>query len=155
MSFQFWRRWLIVVTGGVIVYGFSLIVLPHTMHTFFNALFFSSSDAIHAIAEETPEFIALVYGVLGAVIIGWMTALMSLLMGAFQQGQRSAWNTLTLSVALWYALDTGFSLYLGSVAHALFNTIFFVMFALPLGATYRQFYGDTPASERKPTQDAT
>jgi hypothetical protein len=70
-------------------------------------------------------------------MIGWMGALMSVLMtGAFQ---RSTWNTITLSVVIWFVLDTGFSLVIGSVAHELFNTLFLVLFAIPLSAIYRQF----------------
>ncbi len=135
MSIQFWRKWLIVVTGAVIVYGLCLILLPQVMHTLFNALFFSSSEVVRRLGEEADFFIALIYGVLGAVIVGWMTALMSILMSDFQ---RNTWNTITLSVVIWYILDTGFSLVIGSVSHALFNTLFFVLFAIPLGATYRQ-----------------
>lgn len=134
MSFQFWQRWLIVVTGGVILYGFGLIFLPHLMHTLFNTLFFSSSDSIRDFADESHNFIPFVYGVLGAVIIGWMVTLMSILLTAFHQP--FAWRTLTLSIGLWYLIDTGFSLYLGSVAHAVFNTVFLGLFAVPLAALY-------------------
>jgi hypothetical protein len=137
MSIQFWQRWLIVVTGGVILYGFSLILLPDVMQNLFNTLFFSAPGATYS--ADAQAYITLAQGVLGAVVIGWMLMVMSILVGAFRRGERSAWNTLALSLLCWFVIDTGFSLAVGNVAHALFNLLFLVMFAIPLAATYRQF----------------
>jgi len=137
MSISFWRRWLIVVTIAVIVYGLALMLAPQVMHGLFNTLFFASSDVVQQFGEQASAFITLVYGVLGAVIIGWMVALLSIIWG-MAQNPRSAWNTLMLSVVVWYALDTGMSLLIGSVSHAVFNTLFLVMFAVPLVGIYRQ-----------------
>jgi hypothetical protein len=128
----FWRRWLITVMVGVIVYGLCLIVLPQTMHRFFNTLFFASSNTIQHVGEANPEFIPLVYGVLGAVLIGWMVGLLALLLMTPPDSQRVTWQILVLSIGTWFSIDTGFSLYTGFIAHALFNVGFLVLFAIPL-----------------------
>ena len=154
MSFQFWRRWLIVVTGGVIVYGFSFILLPDLTQSLFNIIFFSSADASRLFSEDANAYIAFAHGVLGAVMIGWMVALLPILAGPFKQGQRSAWNAIGFSVLVWYVVDTAFSLYSGVPANALFNTAFLVLFAIPLAATYRHFRLGNPMSARKAVQDA-
>lgn len=146
MSIKFWQRWLIVVTGGVIVYGLMLILLPQTTHTLFNTLFFASSESIRRIGTDSSHYVALVYGVLGAVIIGWMVTIMALLISSFPTQPRNTWNIITLSVVTWYIIDSGFSLVIGSLAHVLFNTGFFVLFAVPLIALYGHL-------RRKPVDD--
>lgn len=137
MSFQFWQRWLMAVTGGVMVYSAALILLPTVMQGLFNTLFFASSDLAGQFSDAANAYITFVYGVLGAVIIGWMVTFMSLLISAFQYAQRSTWRTLLLSVVIWYLIDSGFSLSVGNPAHALFNTAFLILFAIPLAATYQ------------------
>lgn len=136
MSFQFWRRWLILVTGGVILYALILIFLPEPMKNLFEQLFFSHESPIAA-NQGARSSATFVYGVLGAVLIGWMTTLLLLLIGPFQRPQRDIWNTLTVSIIVWYVIDSGFSVVIGIVSHALFNTGFLILFAIPLAATYR------------------
>lgn len=137
MSFQFWRRWLMGVTGGVIVYGLSLILLPGVARGLFNGLFFSSPEMAHLFIEETNIYTVFAHSILGAVLVGWMLTFMCILLWSFRPGNRDAWNTLVVSVVGWYIIDTGYSLYAGVMAHAVFNTAFLVLFAVPLAATYR------------------
>ena len=154
MSFQFWQRWLIVVTVGVIVYGFSFILLPDLTQSLFNIIFFSSADASRQFSDQANDYIAFAHGVLGAVMIGWMVALLPILTGTFREGERSSWNAIAFSVLVWYVVDTAFSLYSGVPANALFNTAFLVLFAIPLVATYRHFQRGTNPSVRKAVHDA-
>lgn len=56
MSIQFWRRWLISITGGVMVYGLCLIFFPRMMHRLFNTLFFASENI------QSTDYISFVYG---------------------------------------------------------------------------------------------
>jgi hypothetical protein len=135
MSNLFWRRWLIVVMGGVMLYGLCLILFPQTMHHFFNILFFGSSESIE---HTDPEVITLVYGVLGAVLIGWMVTLLATLLLIPATHQHITWQILALAIGVWFVTDTGFSLYTGFVAHALFNTGFLILFAIPLGNIIRR-----------------
>lgn len=135
MSFQFWRQWLIVVTGGVMVYALSLILLPEISQSLLNTLFFSQ-DVRVAFGENEKTYITFLYGVLGAVIVGWMTTLMFLLIGPFQRPQREIWNTLTASILIWYVVDSGFSVVIDVIPHAIFNTGFLILFAVPLAASY-------------------
>jgi hypothetical protein len=139
MSFQFWRRWLIVVTGGVLIYGFSLIVLPNVAKSFFSTMMFSSPDAMGVFDEAANDYITFVHSVLGAVLIGWMLTVLYIVIGSFQPGQRHTWNTLAAAIGTWYIIDSGYSLYSGAVAHAIFNTLFLLLFVIPLAATYGYF----------------
>lgn len=153
MSFQFWRRWLIVATCGVIVYGFSFILFPDLTQSLFNIIFFGSADASQSFSNEANAYIAFAHGVLGAVMIGWMVALLPILLGPFGQGQRSAWNAIAFSLIEWYGIDTVFSLHSGVPANALFNTALLVLFAIPLAATYGYFRQGTKPAEPRAAQD--
>lgn len=139
MTFQFWRRWLMVVTGGVMLYSLGLMLLPETMQALFKRLFFDFGDA--SFNTEAQDYIQLVQGVLGAVIIGWMVTFLAIIVWFFQPGQARAWDILALSMTIWFLMDSGFSVAIGVVNHAIFNVIFLVLFVLPLGATYRQMRG--------------
>ena len=140
MSFPFWRRWLIGVCCAVILYSLALILFPAAMHTLFNTLFYSARDTDGLFSEDGEAYLKLILGVLGAVIIGWMVTLLALVLTLFRPGERPVWNTLTISIIIWFVIDSGFSLYIGVPAHALFNTGFLMLFMLPLGATYKHFY---------------
>ncbi|MBZ0318843.1 MAG: hypothetical protein K8L91_20675 [Anaerolineae bacterium] len=129
---RIWRRWLIVVTIGVMVYAAGLMLLPQTMHGLFNALFFADSKQVRRIGEDNVEFIQLVYGVLGAVMIGWMVTLLALMRHNFQTDPRGIWQILVLSIGVWFVVDSGFSVVTGFVEHAVFNMGFLVLYAIPL-----------------------
>lgn len=139
MTFQFWKRWLMAVTAGVMFYGLGLILFPGAARDLFNALFFTSPQTAHLFIEETNVYTAFAHSILGAVLVGWMLTFMCILMWSFQPGNRHAWNTLAVSILGWFVIDTGYSIYAGVIAHALFNCVFLVLFALPLAGTYQQF----------------
>lgn len=136
MSKQFWERWLMGITLGVIIYGGCLMLFPRAMHTLFNTLFFGESDANGTLTH----YIHLIYGVLGAVLIGWMVMLLGIIRSPFRHGERWAWQTITSSVLIWFLVDSGFSIVIGVVEHAIFNVGFAVLYTIPLAATYRDFH---------------
>lgn len=141
MTFEFWRRWLIAVTVAVMIYGVGLMALPEVMTGVFRALFFAAPTPLTDFSAEATAYVRLVQGVLGAVLIGWMVMLLSILLGAFRRREREAWQTLALSIVLWFVVDSGFSLAIVNPAHALFNVGFLIAFAIPLAATFRQVRG--------------
>lgn len=65
--------------------------------------------------------------------------MLSILITIFPHDPRRACYTIALSILIWFSVDSGFSLYAGSVAHAVFNTLFLVLFAIPLIGIYRYF----------------
>lgn len=131
-TIRFWRQCLNVVTVGVMVYAAGLMLMPQTMHELLNRLFFGDSKQVWQIGEDNPEFIQLVYGVLGAVMIGWMVTLLALMRHNFQTDPRGTWQILVLSIGVWFVVDSGFSVVTGFVEHVVFNTGFLVLYAIPL-----------------------
>ncbi|BAZ53640.1 hypothetical protein NIES4103_63230 [Nostoc sp. NIES-4103] len=139
LEFRLWWYWLIIVTSGVTIFSISLVILPDFMQLFFNAMFFSHSQAHTSFSEVAYCYIKFLYGVLGAVMVGWNITLLFILTGPFLRRQREAWYAMTVSVLVWFMLDSSFSMSAGFWQNAVFNTMFIVFFAIPLVATYRYF----------------
>ncbi len=136
----FWWRLLVVITIGVALFGLGFIVLQDVMQGLFNWMFFSTSRLNESFSPEAAGYLKFTFGVLGAVMVGWMVVILRLLLGGFRRGEREAWDTIALSMVIWYGVDTAFSLAMGYPANAIFNTLVLIGFAIPLGATYRQFH---------------
>jgi hypothetical protein len=137
---MFWWYWLLVAIVGLILFGSAFIFLQDLMQGLFNWIFSPTVDS----RRYTPEAVTslkFAYGVLGAVMIGWAINLLMVLFGAFRRSEREGWNGIALSMVIWYVVDTTFSLVSGFFGNAILNTLLFVMFAVPLAATYRHFHG--------------
>jgi len=57
--------------------------------------------------------------------------------GSFARGERLGWRVVAASVLAWFVPDSAFSVWSGFWPNAVLNLLFFVVFALPLAATYR------------------
>ena len=136
----FWWYWLIVAACGVIVFSLDMIIAPNLVQQqFFDAMFFSSAQMQTVFSDTAALYILFIYRVLGAVMVGWMISLLFILAGPFRQGQREGWYAVTVSIMVWFLIDSGFSISTGFWQNAVFNVIFFVLFIIPLAATYRRF----------------
>jgi hypothetical protein len=133
MSLGFWANWLRVACLGVIVYSLGLVFFPKAMLPMFDGLFGSFST--RTLDGAAVGYIAVVYRILGAVIAGWMTLIFWVTKG-LERGQFETWQAITTSIALWFVLDTGLSLWTGVWQHAVFNLIFLFLFVVPLIASY-------------------
>lgn len=128
---QFWWKALAVVIVSTLLFGLSIVFLPQIIQPIFNLIIFNTPES--PFDEAATRYIVFIFGVLGAVMVGWMVALLFL---ARRVG-REAWQAITVSVVVWYVIDTGFSLYSGYAANAVLNTVLMVAFAVPLIVLYR------------------
>ncbi len=138
MSHRFWDGWLIAVTASVIAFSASLLVLPQLSQSLFDSLFARQLAAHQPFEPSAANYLRFVYGVLGAVMIGWMVSLLFLIAGPFRERTRLGWCAVSLSVLLWFAVDSGFSIWVGFWENAALNTGFLVLFAPPMIATSRR-----------------
>ena len=128
-----WDRLLLLVVVAVALYAIGLVVAGLWLgDTVFNALGFGPEDG--NVVDIQREYVRLVYGILGAVIVGWMTTIGFVVFGPLRRRENWAWWAVVASVLIWFVLDTGLSLLLGFVGHALFNLAFAVGLAVPLSA---------------------
>jgi hypothetical protein len=137
INFVFWRYWLIAVTIGVMLFGATMVVAPNLTRQLFGVLFFSSPEAINGFDNQAVAYISLIHAVLGAVMFGWGTAILFIVLGPFSRISSEAWLTLVVSLAAWFIPDTLFSFWSGFWQNAVLNIVFIVLFAIPLVATYR------------------
>ena len=105
--FQFWYRWLIVLTWLIILFGLEMAFLNQTV--LFDPINHQLNNAFWQSPEAPAEMIPyqqLMYGALGATTLGWGIMLLFLLRNSFAQRQRWAWWAIVISVDAWYLVDT-------------------------------------------------
>lgn len=137
---KLWQRWLLIVAAGTLLFGLAILALPMQFERFFMWMVYSDLEAMPRFSAEAAAYARFVTGVMAAVIVGWMIPMLYLIVGPFRRGERVAWNMLTVSLLTWFALDSIWSVASGFSENAVFNTIFLLLFAIPLAATYRHFY---------------
>lgn len=129
-SRQFWTRWLLVVLWVLFGYSLLLVVGGPLAGRLFAAFGFGLSGPADTTAVR--EYLNLPYMVLGAVLAGWTSMMISVVRGPLQDGSPWAVPVLIRSLSLWFVLDTTMSVVLGHPTHALFNVPIAVALALPL-----------------------
>ncbi|MGD1941778.1 MAG: hypothetical protein ACFB0G_10740 [Leptolyngbyaceae cyanobacterium] len=129
---EFWWRWLVLVSLGVLIFGLILVLLPDFTLKGFSLMIYSSAARISEFGEPAVSYIRLVHAVLGAVMVGWGAALLLVLFGTFRENPSIGWETVTGSVLAWFIPDTTFSLLSGFWQNATLNAVFIVLFAIPL-----------------------
>lgn len=135
---EFWWRWLVLVSMGVLMFGLILVIFPNLTLQGFSLMIYSSATRLSEFGEPAVSYIRLVHAVLGAVMVGWGTSLLSVLFGTFREIPSIGWKSVTGSVVAWFIPDTTFSLWSGFWQNAILNAIFIVLFVIPLIAIKRQ-----------------
>ena len=133
-----WRHWLTLVAAGVAALGVVLVLWPGS--GVFNLVVFYSLSMPAGFSAEAVAYVEFVYGVLGAVLIGWMAMVIALVHGPFRRGEPIAWTMLAASMSIWFVVDSGFSLAMGFWQNAVLNLVVFGLFAVPLVATRQYFH---------------
>lgn len=129
---QPWLRMLEIGLLCTILLGLGCVFLPGVMERGWNLLFFGAAAPPAGFPAEAQAYIRFIYAVLGAVLVGFAVALLALARGPLRQRQRWAWNAIAGSVALWFVLDVGYSLWSGFWPNALLNLVFGAALFLPL-----------------------
>lgn len=114
-----------------------MMIVPFVWKDFFNIIIFGDVEFPKDFSDDAITYIRLILGIAGAVMAGWMLALIYLIKGPLKAGEVWAWKAITYSVVFWYVVDTAYSLYLGFPENALLNTGFVIAFAPPLIMTAR------------------
>jgi hypothetical protein len=83
-------------------------------------------------SAEAAAYVAFVYGVLGAVMIGWGVTLGWIARVPLRRGEAWAWWATAVPLVAWFVPDTSRSLLAGAWQNALLNVVFAAMFVPPL-----------------------
>lgn len=143
---RLWDRWLQFALVGVLVYSTSLVIAGRPAGRLFDQLGFGMRAAGISPGGPQEQHVLLVYGVLGSVLIGWMATLLLIARGPLRQRDPWAWTTFATGIALWFVIDSTFSLVVGASAHAAFNVVFLLAVAPALiGMRSQRRFTDTAA----------
>jgi len=102
-------------------------------------MIFGSPGPPPGMTAEAAAYSRFAYGVLGAVMFGWMILAALVVNGPFRGGEPWAWNALAVSLGAWFVVDTAHSLLSGFWQNAVLNAAFALLLAPPLIATRRHF----------------
>jgi hypothetical protein len=105
--------------AAVILLSVAFLVGRARMVEAFQRVYFDA-DPPTGVAED---HLVLTYGVLGAVMIGWMVLVIAVVAGPLQRGDDWAWRAVAASVAVWFVLDTAHSLAVGVWENAVLNVV--------------------------------
>ena len=147
---RFWINWLLAVSAGVVAFGLVLVIAPSLSRQGFSLLVYASPERVDAFGQEAARYISLATAVLGGVMVGWGAALFYVTRSLFSRGSTTAWNLIALSVGAWFLPDTSYSLLSGYWQNAVLNTVFLLLFAVPLWATRGMLRDD--ASQETPSK---
>jgi len=138
---MFWNRVLLALVVGVAAYALALVLAGRFVgDQLFDRLGFGPSDG--EIDNGRPyEYVRLLYGVLGAVIVGWMITVGAIVIGPLRKGEPWAWWAIAGALIVWFGLDTSLSLVLGFTGHAAFNLVFAIGLAIPMAVIRLQLRG--------------
>ena len=137
-SGRFWLSWLRVATILLIAFGLFLVIAHGLALKGFSLLVYSSSERISGFGDEAADYIALAHAVMGAVMVGWGTALLLVLRGPMKRNVREGALIFAISLTCWFIPDTIFSVASGFWQNAVLNLSFAVLFAIPLVALLRR-----------------
>lgn len=129
--------------AGVIVFAACFVVLRDLTQDFFDWMIFGGSSTPDAFGAGARDYIRFIYVVLGAVMIGWMVALLAIVRGPLAAGEPWGWYAVAGSLGTWFVIDTTFSLALGYPENAVLNAVVAGLAGIGLWAT-RPARADSP-----------
>jgi len=139
--FIFWQKWIVVycvisiILGLVMTFGSTSIIFKSYNLSISEA--FWGQPYLHGAVSAYHPWI---FAVLGSTITGWSVCFLYLALYPFKRRERWTYYCFIISLLAWAPLDSAFSLYFGIYTEVLFNFGAVVGFAIPLIATFRDFF---------------
>lgn len=138
-SLLIWSRLIQAAAAVVLLLSAVLLLAPPVGETVFNLVYFWQPAMPVPVPDAARGYIHFGNGIIGAVLLGWMVAILVLARGPFLSGERYAWDAIAWPLAVWYVVDTSFSIAHGVWGNVLLNTGTGLMFGVPLLGARRHF----------------
>ncbi len=137
LALRFWSRMIQGAAAVVLALSAVLMLAPPLGETFFHLVYFQQPASPVPVPAEIQGYLRFANGIIGAVMAGWMMAVIVLARGPFRAGERFAWNAIAWPLLGWCVIDTTFSIAHGVWGNVLLNTGTALMFGVPLLASRR------------------
>ena len=127
--------WIFILGISVIFTGIILALiipyfLPNLQDIFYHS--FNPTDTLKSLPNVDVNHINWIYGVLGAVMIGWGLVIAMLGYRLIKEDLNWVWNIIIASVTIWFIIDTGISIHYCVLENAILNTVVLVLTAIPV-----------------------
>jgi hypothetical protein len=131
----FWKNWLTVWCWGVIAFGAVLVLVAVPAADGPARLVYAmvGGGRPEAGMFDLPSM-RFAFALQGALTIGWTLTMMGLVRAASVVGA-PAWRALTLSLLVWFVIDSAASIGTGFPLNAVSNSVLLVSFLVPILAT--------------------
>lgn len=133
----FWSNATTAAGFAVVLFSIAMLVPPRPSVAYFNFIIYGSTSYPEGVAAEGDRYLTFIYGVLGSVMIGWLTLIILLARSLKRTASRSVASAMVLSTLLWFAADSTLSIVLGYWQNAASNGLFLGLL-LPLMVQVRR-----------------
>lgn len=134
-----WSRLIQAAAAVMLALSAVLLLAPAAGAAIFNIVYFHAPDAPVPFPPEAQRYIRFANGILGAVMAGWMVAVIVLARGPFLAAEPYAWKAIAGPLAFWFLVDTAYSMLHGVWGNVMLNVCTVAMFGIPLLASRRHF----------------
>ena len=140
--FKTWHRMMMLMADVVILYGLAMLFFGTS------GLFAPINDPINATffgtAQPPAEMLAyqdFIYGLIGAMTVGWGLLLFFVAWKPFGNREPWAWWAIVISVDVWFVIDTWVALSFGAPVLVIANLPLIALIAVPLIGSIRHVFG--------------
>lgn len=146
MSFDFWCRWLLLVSIMSVIVGLAIAFFPDSVLFAFHTSAIEQAFFDGSMPEEAAHLRAFLFGPLGGTIAGYFLMQTLFVWGPFWRRELWAWHAVLWPLLLWFAVDSGMSMYHGALFNVwMINVWTLLLVGVALAMTYRDFRGSGAA----------
>lgn len=138
-KFNFYVKWLYILSITIIVFGIALAVFKNSLLSpLINDVLGSAFWTTQIADEGTIKFKNLTWSLFGAMMTCWGFLLFGIVNNSFRKQEKWAWNSILISSLGWFAIDELFSIYYQVWVNAIGNIPLFIAIIFPLIMTKRE-----------------
>lgn len=135
-TFNFWYKWLYVVSIIFACAGLIIAFLPDSLFLAFHTTAIELRFFEGSLPEEANRLRKFLFGPLGGTITGYYLMQLFIVKGPFRRQEPWAWHAIFWPIVLWFLIDSSISVYHGAFFNVWMINIWSLFFTgLPLVMT--------------------
>ena len=125
--------WLIIISILIIIAGLIFAFIAPYFMVFIQDIFYQSfsNNSIVSVNINDKNHINWIYGVLGGTLAGWGVMIFFLSLNLLKGNNKSIWNSILLSVIVWFIIDTIITIKYGVIINLLLNICILLSIIVP------------------------